>query len=104
MAGFSPIPSSAPTDANMSRGGNCDQMCNPDAIMTHFRAALFLCLSPVRANRPRRPTPRHFKIAQQFREWAEGGCSPAGIPYLVVSLRRLVVRFPQCFGSIHYAV
>jgi general secretion pathway protein D len=46
-------------------------MCNPDAIMTYFGAVLFLCLSPVTVNRPHHPTGRHFKIAQEFREWAK---------------------------------
>jgi len=50
MAGFSPIQYSAPTDANMSHGGNCDQMCNPDAIMTLVVSFLSLCFSLVRSS------------------------------------------------------
>jgi hypothetical protein len=36
---------------SMWRGGSCDQMCNPDAIMTHVVSVLSLCFSSVRVSR-----------------------------------------------------
>ncbi|HEX6949154.1 MAG TPA: hypothetical protein VF127_06120, partial [Nitrospira sp.] len=47
--------------------GNCDQMCNPDAIMTYPVSDLSLCLSPVRGGITQGSSGAFFKIAQHYR-------------------------------------